>query len=58
MSDISLHWEENLQNKGNIKIMIPMVTLEEQNAISQGTEVLYKQSTKLKCLNIEYVGIL
>jgi len=40
MSDISLHWEENLQNKGNIKIMIPMVTLEEQNAISQGTEVL------------------
>jgi len=29
-----------------------MVTLEEQNAVSQGTEVLYKQSTKLKCLNM------
>lgn len=57
MSAIRLHLEENLQNKGNIKIMIQWL-LEEQNAVSQGTEVLYKQSTKLKCLNIEYVGIL
>ena len=36
-----------------------MATLEEQNAISQGTEVLENGvSTKLKCLNIEYVGFL
>ena len=58
MSDICLALQQMIYKiKGNIKIMIPMVTLEEQNAISQGTEVL-KQSTKLKCLNIEYMGFL
>ena len=51
ISDIGLHLEENLQNKGNIKIMIPRVTLEEQNAISQGTEIL---STEYKTEMLEH----